>query len=314
MEAITTNIPQDLFFDIVKYISEGQYLNWDLAIAKNPFIALKIAVNNNNIDVVNKCIFLGFHIKQYSHLLSVASMKGYTECVKLLIPVSNCNFRNNEALHYAADNNNAECVKLLLENMDVTSLNSYPLRISAEKGYINCLRNLIPYYNMRNNSSVLKLAAENGFTDCVELLIPHCDPTFRESEAMRFSAVYGKLECLKLLLPHSYVNACDSHALRYASRNGFSDCVKLLIENGANVTASKTNALLLAIKFRRNECIKLLLPHCTNKENNNLMLKFVCLYGYEEYIEPLVPICEPSFVKQLEKKINVSFELFSSLT
>ena len=121
-------------------------------------------------------------IKQSSSIdcgkaLIISAAKGHTECVKLLIPVSDQKTNKSEALRWSCYNGHAECAKLLISVSD-----------------------------QKTNNQALGWATCNGHTECVKILIPVSDPKSNKSEALLWAAEDNHNDCIKLLLPHSDIS------------------------------------------------------------------------------------------------------------
>jgi len=210
--------PGGIYFskeDILYFIDYGPWIRKvtlpeDAQIYENPskpkkWKADKIILGKKekiSAKVIKRLIDEGINPKiDDSFPLRWAAKKGYTEIVKLLIPVSDPKICDSEALRNAAENGHTEIVKLLIP-------------VSDPKAY---------------DSEALKLAAGNGHTEIVKLLIPVSDPKMDNSEALRWTAEYGHIKAVKLLIPVSDVKAQNNYAIKYAAKNGHFDIVKLLI-------------------------------------------------------------------------------------
>jgi len=168
--------------------------------------------------------------KAYNIALQCAAEKGYTKIVKLLIPVSDLKTCNNYTLQCAAEYGHLEIVKLLLSVLDPKEYNSYALRLAAYNGHIEVVKILIPVSDPKAcNSYALRLAAQHGYTEIVKRLIPVSDPKALNSYALRFAAEKGHTEVVKLLLPVSDPKAQNNYALRYAIEKNHTDIINLLI-------------------------------------------------------------------------------------
>ena len=91
---------------------------------------------------------------EFDLALRLAAEHGHTECVRLLIPVSNPKANKSSSLWMAAEMGHLEIVKLLIPCSDPLALNSYALQVA-----------------------VLEKRA-----DCVEVLYPHSDPVAAVAE------------------------------------------------------------------------------------------------------------------------------------
>lgn len=149
------------------------------AIIWNSTKALKIFAQCGNLARVSECLEdeTCDPLARDSYALHVAAEKGHTECVRLLIPVSNPLTLDSFALRWAAEKGHTECVRLLIPVSDPLALGSEALRWAAGNGRTDCVRLLIPVSNPRASSSwPLSRAVARGHTGCIELLKPVSDP------------------------------------------------------------------------------------------------------------------------------------------
>ena len=101
------------------------------------------AARYGKTELLNGLIKQSINGVDYNKALCLTSANGHTECVKLLIPVSdpkNCN-----ALSWASISGHAECVKFLIHVSDPKINNSYALRMAAEKDHFDCVELLLPH-------------------------------------------------------------------------------------------------------------------------------------------------------------------------
>ena len=111
-----------------------------------------------------------------SKALIISAVNGHTECVKLLIPLSNPKTNDSEALRLASSSGHTECVKLLIPVSDPKAKNNYALRWASSDGYDECVNLLIPVSDAKNNNSIaLESAAVRNNINCVKLLLPYSD-------------------------------------------------------------------------------------------------------------------------------------------
>lgn len=129
----------------------------------------------------------------------------------------------------------------------------------------------------QDDSSALCYAARNGHTDCVELLIPVSDPKANGSWALQEAAARGKTQCVELLIPVSDVEADDHLALLSAATYGHTDCLMLLLD--ATVRLDKhfnfERVLSGACVEGHLECVKYLIPVCSQENANNVFVDTV---------------------------------------
>jgi len=101
---------------------------------------------------------------------------------------------------------------LLLPHSDPQANNSEALYAAAARGHSSLLRVLLPVSNaLDQNSRSLARAAGGGRVECVRLLLPHCDPQADNSRALAEAFLSAEWEIFELLYPLS--NA--AHAQRH---------------------------------------------------------------------------------------------------
>lgn len=105
-----------------------------------------------------------------------AIRKGSTECVKLLLPVSNITHNLQKALEAAADGQQPECLEFLLNYKQSDTDVHDALVISADNNNCACLKLLLSYSTTAHNTSALYAAAYNRSFEAFELLLPVSDP------------------------------------------------------------------------------------------------------------------------------------------
>lgn len=183
------------------------------------------AIAQNNVDNLKKLIPF-FDLTSDNAPLRAAAELGFTECLELLIPVSDCTAHNNAALCLAAKN-----------------------------GHTQCVEHLIPVSNPHcDGIGALHLAAEHGHAPCVQLLVSHCEKT--NMMALFSAALKGHAECVKILLPMSDPQKLGA-ALEAAARGGYAECVSVLLP----VAGTDNGALKQALINERAECAEILYPH-----------------------------------------------------
>lgn len=114
----------------------------------------------------------------YNHTLNKAVNSGYTEIVKLLLPVYDPAADNSFALASAARSGNTKIVELLLPVSDPKENNSLALQWAAQEGYEDIVKILLPQSDPKTNDSLaLKWAAEyyDDSTNIIKMLIPVSD-------------------------------------------------------------------------------------------------------------------------------------------
>ena len=200
-----------------------------LAVELSCTLSLQWAAEKGYAEYVELLIPVSDPEADDSEALKYAAENGHDECVELLIPVCDSKMDYSEALMYAAENGHYKCVKLLIPFSDPKVLDSYALQRAAKNGHANCVELLIPVSDPKSeNSKALCLAAKNGHANCVELLIPVSDPESNDSKALCLAAKNGHANCVELLIPVSDPESNDSKALRLATENMHDRCVDLL--------------------------------------------------------------------------------------
>lgn len=136
------------------------------------------------------------------HFALCGDTAGVTRCIreKSCTPAAEDSF----ALGIAARVGYTDCVRLLLPLSDPLDLNSAALRVASRFGHTDCVELLIPVSDTRlDKSAALRYAAANGHAECVQRLIPVSDPLVHGSNALRLAVQCGHIECVKLLEPVS---------------------------------------------------------------------------------------------------------------
>ena len=169
---------------------------------------------------------------EFDLALRLAAEHGHTECVRLLIPVSDPKADQCVALWTAADKGHTECVRLLIPVSDPQAYGNLALQAAAEMGYPRCLELLIPVSNVNaGNGRALRLAAERGHVECVKMLLP-----FSTNLELKLSPLVG------------------------AARRDHVDCV---VELMAGATEEQIDlALMEALRHGSKDCSYALFPHC----------------------------------------------------
>lgn len=133
------------------------------------------AVQTGNVNLVAK---LSAHdtLTNNSEALVHAATWGKTDCVKLLIPISDPRVDDSLALRLAARYGHAECVKLLIPVSNCSADDNQALRTAAYGGYVQCVALLIPVSDHDNKEySALAGALEGKQWECAELLYDMSD-------------------------------------------------------------------------------------------------------------------------------------------
>ncbi|TBV69746.1 ankyrin repeat domain-containing protein [Pseudoxanthomonas winnipegensis] len=168
----------------------------------NPaFEALRRADLRRNISAVRAVFDQGDHdLETYTYGLKLAATHGDLDLVKQLLPHSNPQANDSEALTMAAG-----------------------------MGHLDVVHALIPHADQADATNALKLAAHTGQTEVVKALLPHSDPKAHSSQALGWAAEQGHMETVKALLPHSDVPASGAYHLAW--RNGHFEVANVIGEH-----------------------------------------------------------------------------------
>lgn len=223
------------------------------------------AVENNDIEKVKTILKLNF-VKDNEGLI-LASKKGYTEIVKLIL-THNIVFDlfASQALDLAAENGNTEIVQLLLEYPLINFVNGFNSNIkkASENGHIETVKLLLKDSRIDPSdwdNYPIRIACRNEHIEIVKLLLtdPRVDPSDVQNSAIKWSVIDNKVELLKLLLKDSRVDpsADDNFCIRYACKNGYTEIVKLLLTDSRINPSDRNNESIL--RTNSLEIVKLLL-------------------------------------------------------
>jgi len=91
------------------------------------------------VDHVNDVVSSEFDLA-----LRLAAEHGHTECVRLLIPVSNPKDQYSSALQLAARHGHTQCMELLIPVSNPKEHNSYALQEASSNGHLACVELLYP--------------------------------------------------------------------------------------------------------------------------------------------------------------------------
>lgn len=99
-----------------------------------------------------------------SRALRWAAGMGHTECVKMLIPVSDPKYNDSAALRDAAIMGHTECVKLLIPISNPKDCNSEALVSAAQEGHEQCANLLYDLSDVPTAIAVLKIESPANYT------------------------------------------------------------------------------------------------------------------------------------------------------
>lgn len=252
------NAVEDGDIQKIKYL-----LNKDNYININVFGIAKILIDNNKNDVEKKDVEIDFKNEEGYTPLMIASYKGNTDIVKLLLEynasVDITNNYNYTALIYACIYGNLDVVKILLEH----KADMY-IETKLEKNYLTTLMIACS----QNYTEIVRILLENGY-----------DPNYKNQRGETAFIYYisiennPSIEIIKLLLEYgadiNAQNSKGSTALMLASYDEEKkDFMRTLLENGADTELTNNyngnTALLNACERRNIEGFKLLLEYNAN--------------------------------------------------
>lgn len=257
---------------------------------ENAWVAMVIAIENECTDVVRLIFeYIGdINIqskKDGTSILMIASEKGYTQTVELLLKrdaeVNMCNNDNLSSLMIASSNGRTEIVSLLLTYKAKVNMQGKDgcsaLTLASRNDHFEVAKRLLEYgcdVNLREDSgaTALMIACSNGYYKIVELLLQHdADVNLQDNigmSALTFASEIGHNRMVKLLLFHqAKVNQRQDigwFPLMYASNKGHVETVEILLEYGANVNMQSYcgwSALTVATNERHTETKEVLKAH-----------------------------------------------------
>ena len=235
-------------FTVVKAIIDSQKLDLNEQCLRDEYnrTLLHVAVSAGQTDLVEVLLAQeNIHLKVPSpfkqSLLSIASMKGYTRIVELLLPLGEPQFYLQDRpsqfspLHWAAMYGHKDIVSLLLTarvhiKAVRNSANETPLILASKRGHIEVARMFLPIrYDQNNEIMVISDHYARNKT-----LIDRVDNVGRG--ALSYAAGNGNVQMIKLLIDSSNglldVRLRDStgrSALSYAAEFGALEPVEILL-------------------------------------------------------------------------------------
>ncbi len=245
---------------------------------------------------------------EYNYAFIIASEKGYTEIVKLLLkhPKVNPSINNNYAILLASQNEHLDVVKLLLQDKRVRrKLSDEKIKKyeNQTKGLNESIRDLMKpkseeeiLKSLDNLSLVelLKKSCQSGYVSGVKLALERgVDPSINDNFAIEYASKNGHLEIVKLLLQDERVDPSDhnNYAIRLALQNGHTEIVKLLLQD-KRVDPSVDNNYVIRIASLNGyvEIVKLLLQdeRVDPSVDNNLTIEFASQNGHTEIVKLLL--------------------------
>jgi ankyrin repeat protein len=202
--------------------------------AKNGFEDMvSLLLEQQRIDVNKECLHLGSR-DNYSYSVTpfhAAVEGGHLECVKLLIAISDREFKNHKAQNcvwLAASLGHYKVLRELLKWRDIKT-DQYdwygitPLMAAVIAGHLNTVKLMLPranrnkcsiserFYHKTHGKNPLIFAAEKGCARIVaeilkwdDIMVDFADR--HGSSALLLAAKYGRLDVVKLLLPRAKRN------------------------------------------------------------------------------------------------------------
>lgn len=143
-----------------------------------------------------------------------------------------------------------------------------------------------------NNYDKLTKAIERGWVKQIPNLINLTIPNMNDSLAFRKAAGEGKLKILKLLLNVSDSKALNSNALELAIKHQKTDCVEFLLPFSDVTTLLPYEELdcflSLAALIGNPDTLKLLIPFFKKEEDFSKAMWFAMAYDYPECVNLLL--------------------------
>ena len=149
---------------------------------------------------------------------------------------------NSYALEKSAENGHAECVQLLIPFSEPDQDDSQALLLAAQNGHTECVRLLIPVSDMEH-CAALRSAAMNGHNDCVALLkdVSNLDANATDGMALQIALENADCECIDVLYSVTDITALLNRLENHPRMHIFQ---KLLGEAEYKWTAQRQHALL----------------------------------------------------------------------
>lgn len=171
---------------------------------KTPFNA----VSHNNIEEIRALVSQSISENDASEALGFAACLGNTQCVALLLPMSNAKQHDSGPLRMAAAKGHVECVKLLTPFSDSNAREGEPLKFAAHNGHAQCVKLLIPVTDSKWYTEALYFAALHGNEQSVTLLYKHCTHTHDVLKDLKinYPQAYKKLVILERCIQADHIN------------------------------------------------------------------------------------------------------------
>jgi len=218
---------------------------WERGATENQYVLLS-AVEAGNTDIVRLVIRRGVNVHaKNDEAIRFASMRGYTDIVRLLIDAGDVHVKNDEAIRFASMHGYTDIVRLLIN----AGANVSYLQESILPGHLyeQCVSTDIW-------KSPLLLASRYGHADVVRLLLQAEQADYPPlQEALDLASTYGCRDVVYHLINSkagikNYLNL--NYSLGFASKYGQLDVVELLLEYGAPPTNDETAHLNAEMNMR----------------------------------------------------------------
>ena len=249
-------------FDVPRFVprrSSSQPYGWLDAVRINPDLALKIAVEQNNVGAARGALYYGANPNLTMCRPDLAGEDG-----------------EDRILSYASRHGLVDMVELLLQwRADVHAGRvEYPLQTASYLGHTDVVNVLLRYgANPRGHPDVFLGAAQKGHIDIVKIFIEAgVDVHEVGQEALRLAAGDGQVDAILFFLSQGVdVNAegTDGQALQAAAKNGQVEAIRVLLAKGANIHANDDAALIQAAVNGRLEAVQALLEAGANVHARN---------------------------------------------
>lgn len=245
-------------------------------------------IMRNDQDIVLSLINAGANINEVTgednvNALMLAVTFGYFECVKILVEhgafLNEENVGGRTVLSKAAERGNVRCVQLLIENgalLDIgDSCGTTALMYAVANNHVNCVKILLDagtrldLTDKWKNDALLISLRSNDESCTLGLLEAGCPLNNVNSVGdtpLVVAIKNNKVAMVDELIRRGvYVNQCVNNktALWYAANNCFEDFVPVLLAAEADPNIGRP-ALIIAARFARVKCVKMLLDSGAN--------------------------------------------------
>lgn len=261
--------------EIVQILLANQCVNQITATSQGA--ALVLAARYGHIEILKQLISDNSTITQvdYNNAFWAAFDNDHIAIAKFLLedslasgdpPRIDPSQDSNKALRLASEKGYTEIIKLLLryDCVDPTVMDNSPIEMAACYGRLQVVKLLLADERVsrldRIKGNVIQFASRGGHVDIVKFLLtyPYIDPTAQDNSAIRLAAEHGRAEVVRLLLQDERVDPTD--ALQYAVRQGHAAVVELLLrDNRVDPSIGNNKAFHEACERNYDKVVKLLL-------------------------------------------------------